>query len=111
MGRPKMSEEEKLVARQKRAETKVLKEETRDLAVEVPGENNKESLADLPETKQVAYSIAKDSESGRWHVIKIMYDLASGTVSSPQKLGEGDDRSITFERFKIEAGTAFMGEL
>lgn len=123
MGRPKMSEEEKLAARQKREaqdkenrtteqiidDTKVILQKIKDN--DILDLKSNQTLVNKPETKQVAFSIAKDKDTGRWYVIKIMYDLASGTVSSPVKLGEGDDRSIAFERFKIEAGTAFMGDL
>jgi len=58
-----------------------------------------------------ALGVAKDNESGRWFVIKIPFNIKTGQTGSPIKLGEGDDRSICLERFRIEAANTLMGEV
>lgn len=63
------------------------------------------------ELTSIALGVAKDDESGRWFVVKIPFDLKSGQTGTPSKLGEGDDRSICLERFRIEAANTLMGEV
>lgn len=58
----------------------------------------------------VAFGIVKDVSTGRWHTVKVPYDFKAGVSGKPEKIGEGDDRSIAIERFKIEVANKLMGE-
>lgn len=99
-GRPKLTEEEKLVRLQAREQEKaqVVEQPKAEVAV----------TAKVVELNHVAYGLEKDKKTGRYHIVKIKYDFETGTVGSVEKVGEGDDRSIAIERFKIELAKSFM---
>lgn len=57
--------------------------------------------------KSMALGIAKDSD-GKWYVTKIPFDLVSGKSGTPERTGQGDDRMVAVERFKIEAANSVL---
>lgn len=57
--------------------------------------------------KSLALGIAKDSD-GKWYVTKVPFDLVSGKSGTPERTGQGDDRMVAVERFKIEAANSVL---
>ncbi len=117
MGRPKMSEEEKLAAREKRKlavieENKTL-EHLNDNSemVQRVKDNPLPVYEELkPEMASTSYGMAQDLQTGQWFGIKIMFDLQSGTTSGPIKIGDGDIKAIARERMLIEQANKIFGD-
>jgi hypothetical protein len=55
-----------------------------------------------------AYSITRDPETQAWVVVKISYDLRTGTVGKIEVVEKNTERQIVIERFQILAGQEFM---
>lgn len=130
MGRPKMTEEAKLAAKEARMiiKNRFIRElavERENEAIEHLNDNSemiqrvkdnplpkiKEEVIDLaPEMKSVAYGMALDQKTGQWFAIKIMFDLASGTSSAPMKFGDGDIKAIARERMLIDQANKIFGD-
>lgn len=56
------------------------------------------------ELNHEAFSIAKDPETNLWFLVRIPFDFVTGTVGIPERVSNGDNKTIAQERFRIAAG-------
>lgn len=83
MGRPRKTEENT-------TSVETVNVETTEPVVEVPMNN-------------VALGMAKNKNTGLWHVIRIPYNSEQLVAGTPEMAKEGEIRAIVMERFKIMA--------
>ena len=53
------------------------------------------------EKRDVSMSLTKDRLTGEWVVVRIRYDLETGSTSPPEEVVRELDRGVAQERFKI----------
>lgn len=76
--------------------------------IPVPSEVVEEPIAvKAIELNSVALGIAKDS-TGRWFIVKVPFNLIEKVAGVPEASGQGDDRMVAVERFKIEAANSVL---
>jgi len=117
MGRPKMSDVEKLAAREKR-QLAVIEEnkaivhlnDNSEVVQRVKDNTLPVHVELKPEMKSIAFGVAQDPVTGNFFAVKIMFDLVSGATSEPIKLGQGDIRAIARERMLIDQANTIFGD-
>src|SRR4051812_38993843 len=100
-GRPKLSEEEKAQRKSNRIQEQMLEKVDEALKAsnltEVPQIVPKESIM----LKSLAFGLAKDANTGFWHVIQIPFDGTTLQTGPAERLGVGEDKSLTWEHLQI----------